>query len=96
MTRVRKGLLAGPSREVVYIFERKGSRGGGYWWLVLECGHAVIRRRVVARNWSAQVLLIRRPVEEMCAPHRVQCHYCGSGSPATDPVISIRAFGGEV
>ena len=28
-------------REVVYIFEREGLRGGPYWRLVLECGHSV-------------------------------------------------------
>ena len=89
-----RGRLAGPLREVVYIFEREGARGGGYWWLVLECGHTVSRTRVVARDWTAMVLLIRHHVKG--APHHVRCHYCGTGSPETDPVISIRAFGGEV
>ena len=39
--------LSGPLREVVYIFEREGERGGGFWWLVLACGHAVARKRVM-------------------------------------------------
>jgi hypothetical protein len=42
-------------REVVYIFEREGERGGAIWWLVLECGHSVARKRYDSKNWSATV-----------------------------------------
>lgn len=87
--------LAGPMREVVYIFEREGTRGGGFWWLVLDCGHAVARKRTVAKHWSAMVHLMFRPIEEKLAPKRCQCHYCGSGSPRQDPWIMVRAFGGS-
>ncbi len=97
MTRPRgKGELAGPTREVVYIFERTGTRGGAIWWLVLECGHAVARKRHEAKSWSAMVHMMFRPLEEKLAPKRCQCHYCGSGVPKQDPALLIKAFGGEV
>jgi hypothetical protein len=88
--------LAGPLREVVYIFEREGVRGGGIWWLVLDCGHAVARKRYVAKHWAAQVHMLLRPIEEKLAPKRVQCHSCGSGAEKHDPAILIKAFGGDV
>ena len=91
-----KSELAGPLREVVYIFEREGTNGGAIWWLVLECGHAVARKRYTAKSWSAQVHMMFRPIEEKLAPKRVQCHYCGSGSAKQDPWLMIKAFGGEV
>lgn len=90
----KKSELAGPLREVVYIFEREGDRGGGYWWLVLVCGHAVARKRTVANHWTAMVHLMFRPIEEKLAPKRVQCHYCGSGSAKQDPWIMVKALGG--
>jgi hypothetical protein len=86
--------LAGPVREVVYIFEREGVRGGAIWWLVLSCGHAVARKRFEAKTWTAQVRLMFRPLTEKLAPKRVQCNYCGSGSPTQDPAILVKAFGG--
>ena len=84
-----------PMREVVYIFEREGERGGSLWWLVLECGHAVTRARYANKHWTAQVHMLLRPLEEKLAPKRVQCHYCGSGAEKHDPWILIKAFGGE-
>jgi hypothetical protein len=87
--------LAGPLREVVYIFEREGVRGGAIWWLVLACGHAVARKRYEAKSWTAQVHMLFRPIEEKLAPKRAQCHFCGSGCEKSDPWILIRAFGGE-
>ena len=89
-----KSELEGPLRDVVYIFEREGDRGGGYWRLVLKCGHSVTRKRYVARDWSAVVHLMFRPLSEKLAPKRVQCHSCGSGSEQRDPWILIEAFGG--
>ena len=89
-----KSELAGPMREVVYIFEREGSRGGGLWWLVLECGHAVARKRYVANHWTAMVHLMFKPLSEKLAPRRCQCHYCGSGAAKQDPALLIKAFGG--
>jgi len=86
--------LAGPMRDVVYIFEREGERGGGLWWLILDCGHAISRKRYVANSWSAMVHMMFRPITEKIAPKRCQCHYCGSGSPKQDPWIMIKAFGG--
>ncbi len=88
--------LTGPLREVVYIFEREGSRGGGVWWLVLECGHAVARKRVVAKHWTAMVHLMFRPLEEKLAPKRAQCLFCARGHAKIDPAVMIKAFGGEV
>ena len=92
----KKSELTGPMREVVYIFERTGERGGGIWWLVLSCGHAVARKRYEAKSWSAMVHGMFRPLEEKLAPKRCQCHYCGSGSAKQDPWLLIKAFGGEV
>jgi hypothetical protein len=88
--------LGGPMREVVYIFEREGTRGGALWWLVLSCGHAVARKRFVIRTPAAAAQAMFRPLEEKLAPKRVQCHYCESGSEKRDPWIMIKAFGGEV
>jgi len=86
--------LAGPTRDVVYIFEREGVRGGGIWWLVLDCGHAVARKRYVAKGFPAQVHLMFRPLEEKLAPKRCQCYWCGWGSSKVDPWVTIKAFGG--
>lgn len=81
-------------REVVYIFEREGTRGGSIWWFVLSCGHAVARKRYAAKSWTAMVLLMRRPLSEKLAPKRVRCNYCGSGCEKQDPAALVRAFGG--
>lgn len=93
--RSSKSDLAGPLREVVYIFEREGERGGGFWWLVLDCGHAVARKRVVAKHWTAMVHLMFKPLAEKLAPRRAQCHSCGAGHEKVDPAIMINLFGGE-
>lgn len=94
-TRHRKpSLLAGPMREVAYIFERTGDHGGGLWLLVLVCGHPVFRKRHVADSWSAMAHLMFRPLRELSAPKRCQCHFCESGVPTCDPAIMIEAFGG--
>ena len=95
MTR-RPSELAGPMRKVVYIFEREGERGGGIWWLVLECGHSVARKRYVAKHWTQMVHTMFRPIEEKLAPKRAQCHSCGFGHAKVDPAITIRLFGGEI
>jgi hypothetical protein len=87
-------VLAGPLRDVVYIFERTGKNGGGLWWLVLECGHTVARKRFVANHWSALVGLMLRPCEEKLAPKRCQCHSCAFGHEKVDPAVMIKAFGG--
>ncbi len=86
--------LAGPMREVVYIFEREGERGGKFWWLVLECGHAVARSRHVATSFPAIAQAMFKPPE--LAPKRAQCHYCGTGCEKHDPALLIRAFGGDI
>ena len=86
--------LAGPLREVVYIFDREGTRGGAFWLLVLECGHSVARRQHAPVHWSVAVHALLRPIEEKLAPKRVQCHYCGSGCEKHDPWILIKALGG--
>jgi hypothetical protein len=85
-----KSELSGPMREVVYIFEREGERGGGCWWLVLACGHAVARKRVMP-----SVGTMFRPLEEKLAPKRCQCHSCGYGHEKIDPWVMIKAFGGQ-
>jgi len=89
-----KSELAGPLRDVVYIFEREGVRGGGFWLLVLDCGHSVARTRNVSKSLSATAQLMFRPLEEKLAPKRCQCHYCGSGLPRQDPWPFIKALGG--
>ena len=94
-TRRSKSELSGPMRDVVYIFEREGERGGGYWRLVLKCGHTVARKRYVAKHWSAMVHLMFKPLSEKLAPRRVQCHSCGAGHEKVDPAIMIKLFGGE-
>jgi len=83
-------------REVVYIFERDGDRGGSIWWLVLACGHSVARPRHVAKDWSNTVRDLFKPIESKLAPKRCRCHSCGLGQAALDPAISIKAFGGDV
>lgn len=90
----KKSELAGPLRKVVYIFDREGERGGGYWWLILECGHAVARKRYVPKHWTQMVQLMFRPLEEKLAPKRCQRHSCGHGHEKQDPWIMIQAFGG--
>jgi hypothetical protein len=89
-------VLAGPLREVVYIFERRGKRGGGLWWLVLECGHTVARKRLAENHWTKKGHLMFRPLEERLAPKHCQCHACGHGHEKLDPTVMIKAFGGEV
>ena len=86
--------LAGPMREVVYIFEREGERDGGYWRLVLSCGHSVARKRYVAKDDTAMVHAMFRPLSEKLAPKRAQCFSCGMGSSPCDPWVLIEAFGG--
>lgn len=83
-----------PLRKVVYIFEREGDQGGGYWWLVLECGHAVSRHRVTVKHWHQQVNALFRPVDEYLAPERARCHSCGLGHQKIDPAVTVAAFGG--
>lgn len=89
----RESPLAGPRREVVYIFEREGDRGGSYWLLVLACGHSVTRHRPNPdpRKIMREML---RPLSEKLAPRSVQCMYCGSGCAAGDPWVMIEALGG--
>lgn len=84
-----KSVVVEPMRAVVYIFERDGARGGAFWWLVLDCGHAVARKRVMP-----SVGTMFRPLSEKFAPKRVQCHYCEAGCEKHDPWIMIKAFGG--
>ena len=83
-----RSALAGPLREVVYIFEREGARGGAFWWLVLECGHAGARSRRVPKS-------LFEPLERHLAPRHVQCRFCASGVERQDPWILVREFGGE-
>lgn len=91
-----RGDLDGPLREVVYIFEREGPRGGAFWLLVLECGHAVSRSRHEAKSLSAFTQSMFRPLAEKLAPKRMQCHYCGAGCEKHDPWKLIKALGGEM
>lgn len=91
----RPGPLDGPRREVVYIFEREGDRGGSYWLLVLECGHSATRPRVNPKDpLAALTHALFRPLSEKLAPKRVQCMYCGSGCDPCDPWALVEAFGG--
>jgi hypothetical protein len=93
-SRKKPSPLSGPLREVVYIFEREGTRGGSYWRLVLACGHSVARSRVNPNDSVAMISAMFRPLSEKLAPKRVQCFYCGSGNTPCDPWILIEAFGG--
>ena len=95
-SRRKKSEFSGPLRKVVYIFEREGPQGGGIWWLVLECGHAVARKRTVSKSWTAVVHLMFEPIEKRFAPKSCQCNYCGTGNEKIDPAVMIKAFGGEL
>lgn len=86
--------LAGPRRDVVYIFEREGDRGGAYWLLVLACGHSATRSRVSPRPLNYLTHMLFRPLSEKLAPRRVQCMYCGAGCEKSDPWILIEVLGG--
>jgi len=92
----REPLLGdGPLREVIYIFEREGDRGGGIWRLVLACGHSVSRkRRTVGEGPMAQVRALFEPLESFLAPKRVRYFCCGAGHPPQDPWVLVEAFGG--
>jgi hypothetical protein len=86
-----------PLRKVVYIFETEGDQGGGYWQLVLECGHAAARHRNTTTKdpLAAMVrLTMFRPMSGLLAPKRVRCFSCGLGHAKADPAILIAAFGG--
>lgn len=87
--RRKRDPLAGPRHEVIYIFEREGSRGGPYWLLVLACGHAVSRRRHDSSNF---VQTMFRPLSEKLAPQHAQCHYCGMGAKQCDPWVLIQVL----
>ncbi len=78
-----------PMREVVHIIEREGTHGGALWWLVLECGHSVSRRRVVSKNRPAAMF---EPIERRLAPKHALCLYCQSGAARQDPAILIKAL----
>lgn len=94
-SRRKSGPLDGPRREVVYIFEREGDRGGSYWLLVLKCGHSATRHRVNPKDpLAALTYALFRPLSAKLAPRRVQCMYCGSGCEKGDPWVLIEAFGG--
>jgi hypothetical protein len=86
--------LSGPLCKVVYIFEREGDRDGGYWLLVLDCGHFVARKRYMANSLAAVAQLMFKPLAQKLAPKRVQCHSCGAGNAKADPWIMIKALGG--
>lgn len=88
--------LAGPMREVIYIFEREGMRGGAIWLLVLSCGHPAARKRTDPKSWLTLAQAMFRPLSEKLAPRRVQCHHCGSGEPTRDPALLVKVFGGEI
>jgi hypothetical protein len=81
-------------RDVVYLFEGEGVRGGAIWWLILDCGHRVARKRHEAKSLSAIIHVLFEPIEKKLAPHRAQCLYCGSGIEKRDPWDTIRAMGG--
>ena len=69
-----------PLRKVVYIFEREGDQGGGFWQLVLECGHSVSRHRVTVKHLvTSSSIALFRPVDEYLAPKRARCLSCGLG-----------------
>lgn len=79
----------GPLRQVVYIFDREGDRGGAYWLLVLACGHFVARKCPAITLHS-----MFEPIERKLAPRRAKCHCCGAGHAEQDPWILIKALGG--
>ena len=62
--------MPGTWREVVYIREGRGSRGGSFWLLTLECGHLAVRQKPNVRLRAFQ---IPRP---RFAPKRCRCRMC--------------------
>ncbi len=83
---------AGPMRDVVYIFESEGDRGGAFWFLVLACGHRVARKRYVPSPATATLMF--RPLAEKLAPRRARCCFCEMGCAERDPWSTIEAMGG--
>jgi len=90
-----KRLLPGPRRKVVYIFSREGARDGGYWMLVLECGHMISRRRFVSKPNAAKMAQhMFVPLAAKLAPKHAECFYCEAGHSKVDPWSTIKALGG--
>lgn len=62
-----------PWRNVVFIEQAKGPRGGDFFKLKLECGHHAFRA-IGFSDGRAGVAGNRKPV--LSAPRRVRCHRC--------------------
>lgn len=62
-----------PLRQVVYIAEREGPRGGRYWMLTLECGH------LATRDIPSPKCVVRSLMQgnvPSFAPEKVKCIIC--------------------
>lgn len=75
-----------PWRQVVYIEDASpGPRGGGAWWLTLECGHFAVRAKPSSRpdlgvdakgRGVFSVPTVLRRARRGVAPSRVRCLMC--------------------
>ena len=67
-----------PFQQVIHIADRKGPKGGAYWYLTLECGHKAFRAKPSLPKDPAMALarLIARNFKIAYAPERVRCRLC--------------------
>lgn len=72
-------------KQVEYIGQSNGPRGGRLWVLLLECGHIVHRpgpTGYISGDW------VRKKPKP--APKRVRCAFCDAGVPSAKELISAR------
>ena len=73
-----------PWREVTFIDEQRGPRGGETWVLTLDCGHTAFRPKKPSRPDQLGIAMMLGHVERYLrsreAPRRVRCWSCGNQS----------------
>jgi len=73
-----------PFREVIYIVEDSGNRGGKTWILILDCGHIAFRPKRTGSRLSEARRFWSSPNRGL-APKRCRCNSCAVGIPKIDP-----------
>ncbi len=69
--------MSRPLRDVVYIEERIGARGGGLWFLTLSCGHfSAVRRRAPSFSNTVGAAFGRLSLKDFFAPEKSRCWIC--------------------